>query len=117
MKTRKTIVLATVVLVAAIGVIFVTRPISDPRPHSPVTLEFFHAGEIRNALFTYSNDHNGGFPKELSELPSSSIPPEARQFHEANREARETHDEAEAARRMQVMVIPARRLKKQRERS
>jgi hypothetical protein len=45
-------------------------------------LEFFHAGEIRNALFTYSNDHNGGFPKELSELPSSSIPPEARQFHD-----------------------------------
>jgi hypothetical protein len=42
---------------------------------------------------------------------------EAREFHEANREAREAHEEAEAARRMQVVVIPSRRLKKQRERS
>jgi hypothetical protein len=42
---------------------------------------------------------------------------EAREFHEANREARETHEEAEAAKRMQVVVIPSRRLKKRRERS
>jgi molybdenum-dependent DNA-binding transcriptional regulator ModE len=42
---------------------------------------------------------------------------EAREFHEANREAREAHEEAEAAKRVQVMVIPARELKKQRERS
>jgi phage terminase Nu1 subunit (DNA packaging protein) len=40
---------------------------------------------------------------------------EAREFHEANREARETHEEAEAAKRVQVMVIPAREFKKQRE--
>ncbi len=42
---------------------------------------------------------------------------EAREFHEANREARSAYEEAEAARRVQVMVIPARQFKKQRERS
>jgi hypothetical protein len=42
---------------------------------------------------------------------------EAREFHEANRDAREAHEEAEAAKRVQVMVIPTRELKKQRERS
>src|SRR5580693_4823694 len=42
---------------------------------------------------------------------------EEREFHEANREARAAHEEAEAAKRVQVMVIPARQFKKQRERS
>jgi hypothetical protein len=42
---------------------------------------------------------------------------EAREFHEANRDAREAHEEAEAAKRVQVMVIPAREYEKQRERS
>ena len=42
---------------------------------------------------------------------------EAREFHEANRCAREAHEEAEAAKRIQVMVIPAREFEKQRERS
>jgi hypothetical protein len=41
---------------------------------------------------------------------------EAHGFHEANREARSLHEEAEAAKRVQVMVIPARQFKKQRER-
>jgi hypothetical protein len=40
---------------------------------------------------------------------------EAREFHEANREAREAHEQSEAAKRVQVMVIPASELKKQRE--
>jgi hypothetical protein len=40
---------------------------------------------------------------------------EAREFHEANREAREAHEQNEAAKRVQVMVIPASELKKQRE--
>jgi hypothetical protein len=40
---------------------------------------------------------------------------EAREFHEANRVALQNHVEEEAAKRVQVMVIPARRLKKQRE--
>jgi len=42
---------------------------------------------------------------------------EAREFHEAHREARTAHEEAEAANRVQVMVIPARQFRKQRERS
>jgi len=42
---------------------------------------------------------------------------EASEFHEANRCAREAHEEAEAAKRIQVMVIPAREFEKQRERS
>src|SRR5579863_6639836 len=42
---------------------------------------------------------------------------ETREFHEANREAREAHEESEAAKRVQVMVIPAHQLKKQKERS
>jgi hypothetical protein len=42
---------------------------------------------------------------------------ETRQFHQANREAKETHEQEEAARRVQVMVIPSHELKKQRERS
>lgn len=42
---------------------------------------------------------------------------EAREFHEANRESREAHEESEAAKRVQVMMIPTRRLRKQRERS
>jgi len=42
---------------------------------------------------------------------------EAREFHEANSEARTAHEENEAAKRVQVMVIPAHQLKKQKERS
>jgi hypothetical protein len=42
---------------------------------------------------------------------------ETRDFHEAIRVARAKHDEEEIARRVQVMVIPAPDLKKQRERS
>jgi hypothetical protein len=42
---------------------------------------------------------------------------ETREFHEANSDAREAHEEAEAAKRIQVMVIPARDFEKQRERS
>ncbi len=41
---------------------------------------------------------------------------EALEFHEANREALELYKQDEAARRVQVMVIPAHKLKKQRER-
>ena len=42
---------------------------------------------------------------------------ETREFHAANEAARAEHEEREAARRLQVMVIPAQDLKKQRERS
>jgi len=42
---------------------------------------------------------------------------EAREFHQGNREARALHEQEEAARRVQVMVIPSSELKKQRERS
>jgi hypothetical protein len=42
---------------------------------------------------------------------------ETHAFHEANREAREAHEEAEAAKRVQVMVIPARALRKRKGRS
>ena len=42
---------------------------------------------------------------------------EALEFHEANRLALEQHKQEEDARRVQVMVIPAHKLKKQRERS
>ena len=41
---------------------------------------------------------------------------EALEFREANRLALEQHKQDEAARRVQVMVIPAHKLKKQRER-
>jgi len=42
---------------------------------------------------------------------------EALAFHEAHREAREAREQDEAAKRVQVMVIPAHELKKQRERN
>ena len=42
---------------------------------------------------------------------------EALEFHEANRAAREQYEQEEAARRVQVMVIPSHELKKQKERS
>jgi hypothetical protein len=42
---------------------------------------------------------------------------EAEEFREANRVALDRYDQEEAARRVQVMVIPAHRLKKQRERA
>ncbi|MDP9053225.1 MAG: hypothetical protein M3N93_02840, partial [Acidobacteriota bacterium] len=42
---------------------------------------------------------------------------EATGFHEGNRKARAAHDEQEAAKRVQVMVIPSQELKKQKERS
>jgi hypothetical protein len=38
-------------------------------------------------------------------------------FHEANRVAQEDYEDREAARRLQVMVIPAQDLKKQKDRS
>lgn len=38
-------------------------------------------------------------------------------FHEANREARAAREQEDAARRVQVMVIPAHELRKQRERT
>jgi len=42
---------------------------------------------------------------------------EAREFHEANREARVAREQDEAAKRVQVMVIPAHRIKKQKVRT
>lgn len=42
---------------------------------------------------------------------------ESAAFHEANREALVRHKEEEAARRLQVMVIPSNELRKPRERS
>ena len=42
---------------------------------------------------------------------------EAREFYEANREAKAAYDDDQAAKRLQVMVIPANEFKKQRERS
>ena len=41
---------------------------------------------------------------------------EAQAFHEANRAAREKYEEFEAARHMQVVVMPAHEAKKQKER-
>ena len=42
---------------------------------------------------------------------------ETRKFHEENRAARAAHQQDEAAKRVQVMVIPAHRLKKRKERN
>lgn len=42
---------------------------------------------------------------------------ETNEFREANRAAREKYEEDEAARRVQVVVMPAREAKKQKERS
>jgi hypothetical protein len=42
---------------------------------------------------------------------------EASEFHESNRSARAEYEEREAARRLQVMVIPAQDFKKQKERN
>jgi crotonobetainyl-CoA:carnitine CoA-transferase CaiB-like acyl-CoA transferase len=41
---------------------------------------------------------------------------EAREFHQGVQEALAKHDEEEVARRVEVMVVPTRELKKQRER-
>jgi hypothetical protein len=72
----------------------------------------------------------GGKPGVLTEAPRAiaarliaeerarvATEEEAREFHEANREGRTAHEETEAAKRVQVMVIPARQFKKQREQS
>jgi hypothetical protein len=40
---------------------------------------------------------------------------EARNFHETHRAAKEAHEQEEAARRVQVMVIPSQELKKPKE--
>lgn len=42
---------------------------------------------------------------------------ETREFHEANRAAKEEYEQEQAAKRVQVMVIPSHEIKKQRERS
>jgi hypothetical protein len=56
--------------------------------------------------------------KLLAELRARvASPEEAREFHEGQHAARETHEQSEAAKRVQVMVIPSHELKKQRERS
>ncbi len=95
--------------------------------------------KVRDEEATLTGDHivlvsletsEGGKPGVLTEAPRAiaarliaeerarvATEEEAREFHEANREARSAHEEAEAAKRVQVMVIPARQFKKQRERS
>ena len=42
---------------------------------------------------------------------------ETREFHDANRAAREKYEQDEAARRLQVMVIPSQDLRRQKDRS
>jgi hypothetical protein len=42
---------------------------------------------------------------------------EAREFHEANRAAKEEYEQEQAAKRVQLMVIPSHEIKKQKERS
>ncbi len=42
---------------------------------------------------------------------------ESQEFHEINRVARDQYDQEEAASRVQVVMVPARQAKKQRERS
>jgi hypothetical protein len=42
---------------------------------------------------------------------------EANEFHETNREARAKHEQEEAARRVQVMLMPAQDVRKTKERS
>lgn len=95
--------------------------------------------KVRDAEETLTGEHivtvsletpEGGKPGVLTEVPRAvaarliaeirariATEDEALTFHEANREGREAHEEAEAARRVQVMVIPSRHSKKQRERS
>ncbi len=52
--------------------------------------------------------------KLLAELRSRvASAEEAREFHDAQRTARDAHEQSEAARRVQVMVIPSQELKKQ----
>jgi hypothetical protein len=46
-----------------------------------------------------------------------ATPEEANEFHEANREARAKHEQEEAARRVQVMLLPSQDLRKTKERS
>lgn len=49
----------------------------------------------------------------LAELRARvASPEEAREFHETQRAAREAHEQGEAAKRVQVMVIPSQELKK-----
>ena len=56
--------------------------------------------------------------KLIAELRARvATPDEVLEFREAQRAAREVHHQAEAANRVQVMVIPAHELKKQRERN
>ncbi len=96
-------------------------------------------GKVRDAEGTLTGEHfvmvslatsEGGKAGVRTEVPRSiaarliaesrarvASDEEAAEFHEANRAARERYEEDEAARRVQVMVIPAREPKKQRERS
>ena len=95
--------------------------------------------KVRDADATLTGEHivmvsletsEGGKQGVLTEVPRAiaakliaevrarvATEDETREFHEANREARTAHEENEAAKRVQVMVIPAHQLKKQKERS
>lgn len=96
-------------------------------------------GKVRDAEATLTGEHvvvvslatsEGGKEGVRTEAPRSiaarliaetrarvASEEEAKEFHEANRVAREKHEQEESARRVQVMVIPAHEIKKQRERS
>ncbi len=96
-------------------------------------------GKVRAADATLTGEHivmvsletsEGGKPGVKTEVPRAiaakliaeqrarvASDEEATGFHEGNRKARAAHDEQEAAKRVQVMVIPSQELKKQKERS
>jgi hypothetical protein len=95
--------------------------------------------KVRDAETTLTGEHivmvsletsEGGKPGVLTEVPRTiaakliaemrarvATDDESLEFHETHREAREASEQEEAAKRVQVMVIPSHELKKQRERS
>lgn len=95
-------------------------------------------GKVRDAEATLTGEHfvmvslatsEGGKEGVRTEVPRSiaatliaetrarlASEEETNEFHEANRVAREKHEQEESAKRVQVMVIPAHEFKKQRER-
>jgi len=103
-----------------------------------MTLKNYYQG-IRDASEMLQGEHvvvvslatsEGGKPGVRTEAPRAiaakliaeqrarvATEDEAREFHEVNRNARIQYEEQQAARRLQVMVIPAQDFKKQRDRS
>ena len=64
------------------AVILLVTALDRPSYRSPVTIELMRAVRVRDALHFYAIEHDGKFPRTLSDLPAEFFPPDAKQFHD-----------------------------------